>query len=121
MGTFAAPSVQSQGAGDVVSEADGEPDPQHWGTGGSYILGGAGINSDLDKVNPKIPDLSLGTSFPDMGKTGKGVVVRGEPFDLTRPAYVDFPLRDIFTVARVPYFYLLMCSSSLARLPLMRE
>ncbi|EQL00076.1 hypothetical protein OCS_04209 [Ophiocordyceps sinensis CO18] len=72
MGNFAAPSVQSQGAGDVVSEADGEPDPQHWGTGGSYILGGAGINSDLDKVNPKILDLSLGTSFPDMGKTGKG-------------------------------------------------
>ncbi|KAM4054866.1 hypothetical protein HRG_014932 [Hirsutella rhossiliensis] len=89
------PSSRTPLVGDSV---DDEFEPQHWGTGGSYILGDAGIGSDYHNINPKILNLSFGNSFPAMGKTGQDIFVRGEPFDLTNPAYIDFALRGIFTV-----------------------
>ena len=71
-------------------------DPQHWGTGGSYILGDSGINSDYHNVNPKILALTFNISY--MGAGVEAMFQRGEPFDWTSPAYQDFPLLGIFTV-----------------------
>jgi len=73
-------------------------DSQHWGTGGSYIMGDPGINSDYHNVNPKILALKFMDAFPHMGKTAEEMFQRSEPFDLTEPAYLDFPLRGIFAV-----------------------
>lgn len=72
-------------------------DSQHWGTGGSYILGDSGINSDYHNVNPKILALSFNISY--MGNNAEDMFIRGEPFDWTNPAYLDFPLRGIFAVS----------------------
>jgi len=74
------------------------PHPQHWGTGGSYMLGDAGINSDYHNVNPKILALEFNPAFLYMGTTAEDIFIRAEPFDLTTPAYGDFPLRGIFSV-----------------------
>ena len=71
-------------------------DTQHWGTGGSYILGDAGVNSDYHNVNPKI--LALNFAIDYMGNNAEEMFKRGEPFDWTNPAYLDFPLHGIFTV-----------------------
>ncbi|KAK1241187.1 hypothetical protein MKX08_001161 [Trichoderma sp. CBMAI-0020] len=72
-------------------------DSEHWGTGGSYLLGDAGINSDYQNINPTVLSLELNATLikPD---TAAEVWQRGEPFDLSQPAYQDFPLRGIFTV-----------------------
>ena len=71
-------------------------DTQHWGTGGSYILGDAGIGSDYHNINPKILALQFNISY--MGPDAEAMFIRGEPFDWTNPAYQDFPQRGIFTV-----------------------
>ncbi|KAJ6440502.1 carbohydrate binding domain-containingprotein [Purpureocillium lavendulum] len=73
-------------------------DSQHWGTGGSYMLGDAGIGSDYHNVNPIILDFKFPVSFPYMGTTIEDVFKRGEPFDWTSAGYADFPLRGIFAV-----------------------
>lgn len=73
-------------------------DSQHWGTGGSYMLGDAGINSDYHNVHPNILALEFNPAFPYMGQTAEDMFIRAEPFDLTTPAYGDFPLRGIFSV-----------------------
>lgn len=66
---------------------------EHWGTGGSYVLGDAGVGSEIANINPKILDIE---PSPLTGaKTVKDIFKRGEPFDLTQPAYMDFPLRGI--------------------------
>ncbi|POR33717.1 Uncharacterized protein TPAR_06093 [Tolypocladium paradoxum] len=73
-------------------------DSQHWGTAGSYIMGDPGIGSDYHNVNPKILALQFSPALPYMGSTAEDIFTRAEPFDLTSPAYSDFPLRGIFTV-----------------------
>lgn len=82
----------------VHDAVDNDFDPQHWGTGGSYILGDRGINSDYHNVNPKILAMPFPPAHPLMGKTAEDIFTRAEPFDLTSPAYRDFPLRGIFSV-----------------------
>ncbi|MDR5877194.1 hypothetical protein [Caballeronia sp. LZ032] len=73
-------------------------DSQHWGTGGSCIMGDAAIGSDYHNVNPTILALPFSSSFPDMGANAEAMFVRSEPFDLSTPLYGDFPLRGIFAV-----------------------
>ena len=80
---------------DVVND---DFDSQHWGTGGTYMLGDAGLNSDYHNVNPKILALEFSPALPYMGKTATDTFVRAEPFDLTDPKYLDFPRRGIFAV-----------------------
>ncbi|KAG6815401.1 hypothetical protein H0H87_002219 [Tephrocybe sp. NHM501043] len=71
-------------------------DPQHWGTGGSYILGDAQLSSNVQNINRTI----LGLDFFGL------VWTYGTPedmfkrvaFDWSKPAYRDFPLRGIFAV-----------------------
>jgi len=74
-------------------------DTQNWGTGGSYIFGDPAIGSDYHNVNPKILALEFPQAFHwAMGRTAEDMFRRSEPFDVSAPAYGDFPYRGIFTV-----------------------
>ncbi|KND92249.1 hypothetical protein TOPH_03220 [Tolypocladium ophioglossoides CBS 100239] len=89
------PSSRAPLTTDLVND---DFDSQHWGTGGSYLLGDQGIGSDYDNVNSKVLSLSFGRGFATMGSRGKDTFTCGGPFDWTNPAYKDFLLRGIFTV-----------------------
>ncbi|KAH8123742.1 hypothetical protein FP744_10005729 [Trichoderma asperellum] len=81
----------------VTDAVSTDYDSQHWGTGGSYLLGDAAINSDYHNINPTVLSLKLNPTLIQ-AETAAEVWQRGEPFDLSQPAYLDFPLRGIFTV-----------------------
>ncbi|PTB39234.1 uncharacterized protein TrAFT101_007977 [Trichoderma asperellum] len=81
----------------VTDTVSSDYDSQHWGTGGSYLLGDADINSDYHNINPTVLLLELNPTLIK-AKTAAEVWQRGEPFDLSQPAYLDFPLRGIFAV-----------------------
>ena len=78
----------------VTDEVADDSDSQHWGTGGSYILGDSGLN--FDNINSKILAIKFGNAY--MGETVEEMFRRGEPFDWTKPAYLDFPSCGIFAV-----------------------
>lgn len=74
-------------------------DSQHWGTGGSCLLGDPAIGSDYHNVNPTILALQFPSAFQQyMGKSVTDMFIRSEPFDISNPLYGDFPLRGIFTI-----------------------
>ncbi|RZT41855.1 hypothetical protein [Cupriavidus agavae] len=74
-------------------------DTQNWGTGGTYIFGDAAIGSDYHNINPKIVALPFPQAFHwAMGNTAEDMFQRSEPFDVSVPAYGDFPFRGIFTM-----------------------
>ncbi|WP_168795021.1 hypothetical protein [Paraburkholderia aromaticivorans] len=74
-------------------------DPQHWGTGGSCLLGDPAIGSNYDNVHPVILALQFPEAFKqNMGATVEDMFIRSEPFDISNPLYGDFPLRGIFSV-----------------------
>ncbi|KAM4055802.1 hypothetical protein HRG_008347 [Hirsutella rhossiliensis] len=75
-----------------------EFESQHWGTGGSYILGDAGVKSDYHNINPKILALKLDRALMPATNSVEEVFKRAEPFDLSNPAYKDLPLRGIFAM-----------------------
>jgi hypothetical protein len=81
----------------VTDAVSSDYDSQHWGTGGSYLLGDADINSDYNNINPTVLALQLNATLIK-ADTAAEVWQRGVPFDLTQPAYQDFPLRGIFAV-----------------------
>ncbi|KAB8222576.1 hypothetical protein BDV33DRAFT_201279 [Aspergillus novoparasiticus] len=69
---------------------------QHWGTGGSYILGHPEIGSDYENIHPKIAHLPC--NWLGDGNTVEDLFRHAEPFDLTDPAFLDFPQRGIFAI-----------------------
>ncbi|SAL15407.1 hypothetical protein AWB71_00534 [Caballeronia peredens] len=73
-------------------------DSQHWGTGGSCIMGDAAIGSDYNNVNANILALVFPNETEYMGNTAKDMFIRSEPFDVSLPMYADFALRGIFAV-----------------------
>jgi len=74
-------------------------DSQHWGTGGSCLMGDPEIGSDYRNVHPTILALQFPSAFQaEMGATAEDMFIRSEPFDISLPAYTDFPLRGIFAV-----------------------
>ncbi|KAL7924487.1 hypothetical protein ACQKWADRAFT_331419 [Trichoderma austrokoningii] len=81
----------------VRDDVSRDYDYQHWGTGGSYLFGDAEINSDYRNIHPTVLSLRLNPTLIK-AHTAAEVWRRGEPFDLSQPAYEDFPLRGIFTV-----------------------
>jgi hypothetical protein len=90
------PASRTPNTNDVVPSSF---DSQHWGTGGSYLMGDPAIGSDYHNVNPTI----LALAFPppldtEIGATAEDMFIRSEPFDISNPAYTDFPLRGIFAV-----------------------
>ena len=80
----------------LVSDTVNYPETEHWGTGGTYILGDDQVNSDYHNINRKI--LEINPSPLTKAQTVEDIFIRGQPFDFTNPAYGDFPLRGIFTV-----------------------
>jgi hypothetical protein len=80
----------------LTSDAVIQPfDPQHWGTGGSYLLGHPEIAGDMHQIHKTVLDFE----FPHPVR--QYVFVRDlfeNPFDLTRPDYGTFPLRGLFSV-----------------------
>jgi len=74
-------------------------DTQNWGTGGTYIFGDRAIGANYHNINPKIVALQFPTAFHwAMGRTAEDMFKRSEPFDVSVPAYGDFPYRGIFTM-----------------------
>lgn len=74
-------------------------DTQNWGTGGTYIFGDAAIGSDYHNIHPRIVALQFPQAFHwAMGSTAEDMFKRSEPFDVSVPAYGDFPYRGIFTM-----------------------
>ncbi|MFC0397720.1 hypothetical protein [Paraburkholderia rhizosphaerae] len=90
------PASRTPNTGDLVNA---DFDSQHWGTGGSCILGDPAIGADYHNVHPAILALQFPSAFTaDMGATAEDMFIRSEPFDISRPVYSDFPLRGIFAV-----------------------
>ncbi|KAK3307829.1 putative hydroxymethyltransferase [Chaetomium strumarium] len=83
----------------LTTEVVSDLEKEHWGTAGSWILGHSEVGSDYHTVNQNILNLELPPVHqPFMGKNPRDMFIRGEPFDFSRPAYEDFPVRGIFTV-----------------------
>lgn len=82
-------------AGDTATADSLEND--HWGTGGTYIFGDAGIGSDTQNIHPTVLDIKLASDLIPHDDVGS-LFRSAEPFDLGVPSWDDFPLRGIFSV-----------------------
>ena len=80
----------------LVKDLVDDLDKEHWGTGGSFLLGDPGVNSHYSNINPKILAIQFG--IQDMGEGVTAMFKRDETFDWTNPVYPNFPLRGIFAV-----------------------
>ncbi|KAI1204587.1 putative hydroxymethyltransferase [Annulohypoxylon truncatum] len=69
---------------------------EHWGSGGTYIFGDANIGSDYLNIHPKILEIKPAPLVTH--PTVEDLFASAQPFDLSDPAYFDFPLRGIFAV-----------------------
>ncbi|GAP83322.1 putative carbohydrate binding domain protein [Rosellinia necatrix] len=70
----------------------------HWGTGGTYIFGDPAIGSEVSNINGTILDIALTVPTLIPYDSVDALFRASEPFDLTKPAYPDFPFFGIFTV-----------------------
>jgi len=83
----------------VTDQVNDNFDTQNWGTGGTYLFGDAAIGTDYHNINPKIVALNFPSAFHwAMGSTAEDMFKRSEPFNVSVPAYGDFPYRGIFTM-----------------------
>ncbi|KAI0098046.1 hypothetical protein GGR51DRAFT_539090 [Nemania sp. FL0031] len=64
-----------------------------WDTGGTYIFGDG---SDIHNIHPAVLAIKLGLIVAQ--NSVESLFRNSEPFDLTGPAYKDFPLSGIFSV-----------------------
>jgi hypothetical protein len=66
---------------------------------GPVLLGDAAVGSDYHHVHPNILALQFPEFFQaDMGETAEDMFKRSVPFDISSPAYFDFPVRGFFAV-----------------------
>lgn len=87
----------------LVSDSVNENfDSQHWGTAATYILGEPRLGNDVQQIHPTIRNFSFKDKAPNMaklvGNTPGDMYQRNKNFDVSFPAYTDFPLRGIFHV-----------------------
>ncbi|KAG6357287.1 hypothetical protein INS49_015165 [Diaporthe citri] len=82
-------------AGDAVTADSLEPD--HWGTGGTYVFGDAGVGSGLQDIHPVVLGIELASDLIPHEDV-ESLFESAEPFDLGAPSWGDFPLRGIFSV-----------------------
>lgn len=76
---------------------------QHWGTAANYILGDPELGSNVDNIHPTVRNFSFSKHNAAaiaqlVGDTPGAMYQQGGAFDVSRPAYRDFPLRGIFHV-----------------------
>ncbi|KAI1454206.1 putative hydroxymethyltransferase [Annulohypoxylon moriforme] len=78
------------------TESVADLETEQWGSGGTYIFGDPKIGSDYHNIHPKILEITPAalTKHPSV----EDIFASAQPFDLSRPAYEDFPLRGIFAV-----------------------
>lgn len=74
----------------------GSLEPDHWGTGGTYIFGDEGIGSHLENIHPVVREIHPASLVQQ--ENVESLFKSAEPFDLGLPTWGDFPLRGIFTV-----------------------
>lgn len=74
-------------------------DAQHWGTSANYLLGDSEIGSNVEAINDTILDFAFPAHMAALvGATPRDMYQRAGSFDLSQPAYKDFPLLGIFSV-----------------------
>lgn len=78
-------------------------DDQHWGTAANYIFGDPELGSQVENIHQRVRDFSFsqhGASYiaENVGGTPGEVYLHGGGFDVSQPAYRDFPLRGIFHI-----------------------
>lgn len=88
------PASRIPNTDEPVTTASLEPD--HWGTGGTYIFGDPAIGSEVKNIHPVV--LSIKPADLVHQETVESLFNSSVPFDLSYPAYDDFPLRGIFSV-----------------------
>ncbi|KAL7621276.1 hypothetical protein AAE478_008595 [Parahypoxylon ruwenzoriense] len=69
---------------------------EHWGSGGTYIFGDANINTNYSNIHPAI--LAIKPAPITKYESVEEIFASAQPFDLSFPAYTDFPMRGIFAV-----------------------
>ncbi|MFJ2994574.1 hypothetical protein [Pandoraea sp. NPDC087047] len=73
-------------------------DEQHWGSGGSYLLGHPEIGSAVDAIHPHLLSVEFNPVYePTMGSNARELFSR-HAWNLSAPKYLDFPRRGIFSV-----------------------
>lgn len=87
----------------LSDKVDASFDNQHWGTGGTYIFGDENLGADVDNIHPIMRDFS----FTEHGASAIAKLVGDTPalmyqrkigFDVSKPAYRNFPINGIFHV-----------------------
>lgn len=79
------------------SKDPSEPfEKQHWGSGGSYLMGHPEIGADANKIHDTLLAVKF-TAHPEMGEDAKALFSRHK-WDLSKPKYLDFPTYGIFHV-----------------------
>ncbi|MCP1292183.1 hypothetical protein NK214_18535 [Chromobacterium sp. S0633] len=79
------------------SNVPSEPfEKQHWGSGGSYLMGHPEIGADANKIHDTLLAVKF-TAHPEMGEDAKALFSRHK-WDLSKPKYLDFPTYGIFHV-----------------------
>ncbi|PNY27032.1 Uncharacterized protein TCAP_03020 [Tolypocladium capitatum] len=82
--------------GSVTAKLSGESSVSL--TNGTIIDINGDLTKDPDNQMPDAGTLQFSDALQCMGETAAEISIRAEPFDLTNPAYADFPLCGIFTV-----------------------
>lgn len=87
---------------DQVGTNAGKPgegiDEQHWGSGGSYLMGHPEIGTSVNAINTQLLDIKFIPAFVDtLGRNVRELFSR-HPWNLSQPGYLDFPARGIFHV-----------------------
>jgi hypothetical protein len=68
-----------------------------WGSGGTYIFGDPAIGSDYNNIHPTV--LAVRPAALVGHATVEDLFSAAQPFDVSLPAYTDFPSRGIFSVS----------------------
>lgn len=72
---------------------------QHWGTQANWLFGDADFAGNINKMNKTVREFKFPAQMAAQGgATPEDLFKRAEPFDLSLPAYTDFPLRGIFSI-----------------------
>lgn len=78
------------------SEAVSNLETENWGSGGTYLFGDPAISGDPANIHPTVLGIKPAALVPHPDV--RDLFEAAQPYDLSAPAYLDFPLRGIFTV-----------------------
>ncbi|VVD95750.1 hypothetical protein PHO31112_01860 [Pandoraea horticolens] len=101
-GNICAQRIRARANGHRYSDAERSGglgfDEQHWGSGGSYLLGHPEIGAAVDAIHPYLLSVEFNPVYaPTMGSNARELFSR-HAWNLSAPKYLDFPQRGIFSV-----------------------